>query len=167
MGILYLSYEAAAPTTPPGSKVAVYPKTDGLLYVKDDAGNEYIASLIAATQAQQEAGSVTTAFVTPGRQQYHNSAAKAWAVETQSGGTYSNPASYNITSISKNSTGNLTIAIATDFSSANWVAVVTPSESFIVGCCANRAAGAVDVIMRTNGDVAADSGFSFVGFGDQ
>ena len=33
---------------------------------------------IAATQAQQEAGTALTAPVTPGRQQYHPSAAKAW-----------------------------------------------------------------------------------------
>ena len=33
--------EGAAPATPPGGQVIVYPKADGLLYWKDDAGLEH------------------------------------------------------------------------------------------------------------------------------
>jgi hypothetical protein len=39
MGTLYLE-EQAAPSTPSASKVVMYPKTDGRLYSKDDAGTE-------------------------------------------------------------------------------------------------------------------------------
>src|SRR5678816_3440784 len=49
----------------------------------------------AASQAQQEAGSSTINFVTPGRQQFHPSAAKCWAITTVSAGTPTLAANYN------------------------------------------------------------------------
>lgn len=36
--------EGAAPSTPSANNVAIYTKSDGLVYSKDDAGNEYILS---------------------------------------------------------------------------------------------------------------------------
>ncbi len=70
-----------------------------------------------ATQADQEAAISTSLAVTPGRQQFHPSAAKAW-VKFNSAGTVA--ASYNITSVTDNGTGDWTVNIATDFSSANY-----------------------------------------------
>ena len=39
--------EQAAPDTPPTNKVAIYAKTDGLMYSKDDAGTETVMKGIA------------------------------------------------------------------------------------------------------------------------
>jgi hypothetical protein len=34
----------SAPGTPPAGFIYIYPKTDGLVYAKDDSGNEYLLS---------------------------------------------------------------------------------------------------------------------------
>lgn len=76
----------------------------------------------AATQAEQETGSSTTVFVTPGRQQYHASAAKCWGKFTANSTTIE--ASYNITSVADTATGRMTVTIATDFSGADWAGFI-------------------------------------------
>lgn len=76
----------------------------------------------AATQAEQEAGSTTAAAVTPGRQQFHPSAAKAWAL-FNTVTTTTNLASYNVASLTDNGTGDTTVNFTTAFSSANFAAV--------------------------------------------
>lgn len=70
----------------------------------------------AATQADQETSTSTTTAVTPGRQQFHPSAAKAWARFTGSTGALI--ASYNLSSVTRNSTGNYNFNFTTSFSSA-------------------------------------------------
>lgn len=72
----------------------------------------------AATQAEQEAASSLVASVTPGRQQFHPSAAKAWVNVGISGDTN---ASYNVTSVSDTGTGQITVNFTTAFSSVNYV----------------------------------------------
>jgi len=108
------------------------PTADDLIYtVTDPAGTPAsrkatIANLtkaMLAAQSDQETATSTTLFVTPARQQFHPSAAKCWVVW---GVTTTIDASYNITSITDNGTGDWTITIATDFSSVNYVAVATP-----------------------------------------
>lgn len=63
--------EVSAPTTPSSGKVAIYAKSDGLLYSKDDAGSESalsggVTSLAAGTGVQVSAstGSVTVSVAT-------------------------------------------------------------------------------------------------------
>lgn len=73
----------------------------------------------AATQAEQETATSTTVGVTPGRQQYHPSAAKCW-VTFNGTGTISEYRSYNVTSLVDNATGDYTVNIATDMSDANY-----------------------------------------------
>lgn len=68
-----------------------------------------------ATQAEMEAGTSTTVVVTPGRQHYHPSAAKAWGRFDTAGAV---TASYNITSVTDTGTGVIGVTIATDFSGA-------------------------------------------------
>lgn len=86
-------------------------------------GKKVLIQSFAATQAQQEAGTVITNFVTPGRQQYHDSAAKAWSAITYSAGVPSSPGndSFNISSIGDTGTGIATFNFTTAFSSANYV----------------------------------------------
>lgn len=76
------------------------------------------SSVTAATQANQETATSTTVFVSPGTQQYHPSAEK-FSVKCDSGGNAS--ASYNVASIGDTGTGLVTVNIATDFSTANWI----------------------------------------------
>lgn len=78
---------------------------------------------VAATQAELETGSSTTVFTTPGRQQYHVSAAKAWIHFDAISGTPTVQDSYNVTSITDDATGNFTLVWDTDFASAAYCAV--------------------------------------------
>jgi hypothetical protein len=71
----------------------------------------------AATQAQQETGTSLVVGVTPGRQHYHVSAAKAW-IRFDGTGTPTAAASYNISSITDNGTGDYTLNFTTSFSTA-------------------------------------------------
>jgi len=76
----------------------------------------------AATQADQETATSTAAYVSPGRQQYHPSAAKAWVYFTVSGTTVTVQQSYGLsgTPVTRNSTGNFTVNFATNFSAATY-----------------------------------------------
>lgn len=80
----------------------------------------------AAVQADQEAASSTSLFVSPGTQKMHPSAAKAWAKSNPSGTT---DAAFGVTSISDDSIGAYTIAWATAFSSANYAVNATVRSS--------------------------------------
>ena len=74
-----------------------------------------------ATQAQQEAGSSTSVAVSPGTQQFHDSAAKGWASVTWSGGTPTLNDSHNVSGIVDDATGRITFTWDTDFSSVNYM----------------------------------------------
>lgn len=142
--------------------------TPGRLPIAADAQQGLIE---IATQAEQEAGTDTTRAVTPGRQHYHQSAAKFWAYVTVSGGTPTLATSYNVTSITDNSTGNLTVTIATDFSSASWSCVATARASLLGRCVqvSSQAAGSVTVICFASDTVnnTDPDAWSVVGYGDQ
>ena len=81
----------------------------------------------AATQAQQETGTSTTVAVTPGRQQFHASAAKGWIFADAAGGA---AASYNVTSVTDSGPGDVLITWATDMSSANYSAIGIAKQDF-------------------------------------
>ncbi len=126
--------------------------------------------LAVATQANQETGTSLAAFVTPGRQQFHPSAAKCWALVTYSGGTPTLAVSYNITSITDSGTGDLLITIATDFSSASWSYDVSNeiAGAVVVSQSAARAAGTLRIITNTTASSSSDpASIGFTGFGDQ
>lgn len=125
----------------------------------------------AATQADQEAAASTTVVVTPGRQQFHPSAAKCWAYCVVTSGVPALSASYNMTSITDNSVGDIIFTIATDFSSTLWspnveanVVGITADDSFYK----NQTAGAVSGACLNTGVASVDpNSWSFQGFGDQ
>lgn len=87
-----------------------------------------------ATQAEMEGGSSTTVVVTPGRQHYHPSAAKAWG---KFGVAANVLASYNITSLTDTGTGVIAVTIATDFSSSNYSCVVAVEATATTWAVAN------------------------------
>jgi hypothetical protein len=124
----------------------------------------------AATQAEQETGSSTTAYVSPGRQHFHPSAAKCWAYIFLSGGVPSLTKGYNITSISDTANGQCTVTIATDFSDANWCAVLTAECSALsvrVPVTFTKTTGSIVLatMSQTPNYVDPDA-YNFVGYGD-
>lgn len=129
----------------------------------------------AASQAEQETGSATNVYVTPGRQQFHQSAAKFWGKADAAGALN---ASYNVTSVTDDGIGLLTVTIATDFSSANWgcwvtvergSGVVTTSSNLIWATIKNSSqlAGAVSFECTNSSGYADPTRWHFGGFGDQ
>jgi hypothetical protein len=104
-------------------------------------GSAIITAADAASQAQQETGTSTVTFVSPGRQQFHPSACKCWGEANSAGSVL---ASYNVTSISDDTTGTVTWTIATDFSSTSYgklAAVNTASGAAVI--MNNGAAGSI------------------------
>jgi len=125
--------------------------------------------VLAATQAEQEAGSSTIVAVTPGNQHSHPSASKGWAV-FESAGTI--VVSYNVTSVTDNGTGDFTVNWDVDFSSPNYLVTIAPeSTSARCGQVASKtAAGARILTTLVSGGVfvLADSTYYHVtGKGDQ
>ena len=85
-------------------------------------------TLSEATQADMETGTSTTTYVSPAKAQFHPSASKAWVKFTSVSST-AIAASYNITSVGDNGTGDTTITIATDFSGTAYTGVATASNA--------------------------------------
>ena len=97
----------------------IYSSTGGFKFPDGTTQTKWAASsATAATQTEQEAGSSITVMTTPGRQQYHPSAAKAWVRFDASSGSPVITASYNVSSITDNGAGNFTLNFTTAFSAA-------------------------------------------------
>jgi hypothetical protein len=138
-----------------------------------------IAGSVVAAQAGMETGTSTTTVVTPGRQQYHPSAAKAWASVTTSGGTPTLAASHNVSSITDGGVGIITINLTTAFSSATYGSVAshdghTAGGNVTIASVTNK--GTTSFQVRTfTGAVsganvptsASDENFSVAAYGDQ
>lgn len=129
------------------------------------------AGAMLATQAEQETGSATDKLVTPGRQHFHQSAAKAWGYTTYSGGTPTlQTPSYNMTSITDDGVGLLTWTIATDFSSGNWsfAGDLIGAGSAALVKWASIAAGSIQQRVADHDEVGNvdPSALSFMAFGD-
>lgn len=93
------------------------------------ADGTVIAGSTAASQAQQETGTSTTVYVSPGRQQYHASAAKAWVKVAAASGTPSIESSYNVTSITDHGVGDYTVNFTTFFSAGTYGYAATPRSA--------------------------------------
>ena len=121
-------------------------------------------SLPAATQAQQEAASSTSTTVTPGRQQYHPSAAKAWA--GSSAATLQD--AYNVSSITNNGTGDYTYNFTTALSTSTYAVVTSGNADRATPFTYTRATGSFRVSwLRTNDSTAqATGGSGVIVFGD-
>lgn len=107
------------------SSFVISAQNEGLTLISDGVSNwNYQSKIVtpqtlsAATKAEQETATSTTVYVSPGRQQYHPSSPKAWVQFDGTTGTIR--ASYNVTSVTKNATGDYTINFTVPFSSANY-----------------------------------------------
>ena len=130
-----------------------------------------LSSADVATQANQETATSTATFVSPGRQQFHPSAAKAWHYTTYSAGSPTLQASYNVASLTDSGVGTLTVTLTTSFSSGNYA--VTPGSSV------STSANAYDEIFTHNtgswvqrhfesgGSLTDPANVQGVAFGDQ
>lgn len=93
--------------------------TVGFQYIVPISGwssSSSYGSFTAATQAEMEAGVSTIVGVTPARQQYHPSSAKAW-VKWESSTVF---ASYNVSSVTDNGAADQTINFTVPFSSTDY-----------------------------------------------
>jgi hypothetical protein len=134
--------------------------------IKQAASDTATGVLEIADQSEMETGSSNTLAVVPGRQHFHPGHPKCWASVSVSGGTPTLDASYNVTGIADTSLGQLTVTIATDFSSANWAAVSSADGLF--STIANKLAGSVLLQARnSSGDPDDPSFYTLIGCGDQ
>ena len=175
--------EITAPGSPAANKLAFYTADDGagntVPYAKNSAGTVFEMAvaggggLPAATQAEMEAGTSTITASTPGRQQYHPSAAKAWVNYDQTG-TLTVNASYNVTSVTDTDTGKATVNWDVDFSSANYAVVGTAmetggnAEAAVSISPSGLAAGSAVILTRRTGGTVQDMDIVCVAaYGDQ
>ena len=140
-GVLTLTHNATSLILPTGANITTQ-AGDTCIVISDGSSNARVyayqradgtpldeAGLLAASQAEMETGTSVLVASTPGRQHFHPGHPKCWAHTTVSGGTPTLAASYNITSITDTGTGQLTVTIATDFSSVNWACLATVERS--------------------------------------
>lgn len=84
-------------------------------------------TVTAASKADQQTASSNVVAVTPAVQQYHPSATQSWFNYNQSTTTVN--ASYNVSSITNNSTGDFTVNFTVAFASANYGISGTATDS--------------------------------------
>lgn len=90
-----------------------------------------VITVTAASKSDQTTGTSNSVAVTPGTQQYHNSAAKAWVNFAGASGSVNG--SYNVTSVTRNGTGDYTVNFTTAFANTNYCPGVTPTRSWSGG----------------------------------
>lgn len=136
---------------------------------------EVFVDSLGASQTEMESASASNRIVTPDVQQSHPSSAKAWVQADTGGGVTS---SYNVTSITDNGAGDLTVNWDTDFSSSNYCAVASAkanpagsAASTLVAQVYNTgfAAGTTRVgILRVSDGAGTDPNHTMVvAYGDQ
>lgn len=123
----------------------------------------------ASTQTQMEAASSNAVMATPGTVNWHPGVAKAW-IKCDAAGAIA--ASHNVTSITDDGTGLVTVTIGTDFSSANYAIVCSAIGSATVGgvmTVQTQAAGAFQLgaYASTTGNAADPTAYFAVCYGDQ
>ena len=171
-GALTLTHNATSLILPDAANITTV-AGDTALFVSDSSGNWrcWYYDKINATQSDMETGTSTTAVVTPGTMKYHKGVAKCGVSVTYSGGTPSLVAadSFNITSITDEGIGDLTVTIADDLSTSTYIiagtAIVSTGNYFISPV--SRAAGSCRINVRNAGGSAVDpDALSFAVFGD-
>ena len=110
----------------------------------------------AAAQSDMVAATSTTVYSSPGRQQYHPGHPKAWV--SFSGSTLN--ASFNVTSVTVNSTGNYTVTLTVPFSSANY-AVVT-GQILPQSTGTGKSSGILELASKATGSFVV-TGYTYTG----
>lgn len=146
-------------------------------WVAESATVSFAGTIKLADQSAQETGTSATQAVLPSVQQYHPSAVKVWGKAAVSAGVPSLSASYNITSITDSGQGDLTVTIATDFSSADWACLATVEttsasngDRLVQIKNSGQTAGTVEFTTTTKNDSSNPSdpsAWHWTGLGDQ
>jgi hypothetical protein len=129
------------------------------------------AGLAAATQAEMEAATSNTVAATPLNLKGHPGVAKVWLKAARDGTAIN--ASYNVTSITDNGTGDITVTIDTDFSSGNYSITTfgagTGGTTALINQIYVQAAGSFSAYCTngTFGFVDPQFAWFFACFGDQ
>jgi len=119
----------AAGTTATGPVQNIGTGTAGELLLSSGASSLPTYTDIVASQAQVEAASSTSVYITPGRQKYHPSTAKVYVRWQVSGGTPTIDGSgYNVSSLTDTAVGQVTVNFTTSFSDANYGCASTAAE---------------------------------------
>lgn len=183
-GILTITHNATSLILPTGANITTAAADEAIMvslgsgnwrcanYQRKD-GSALVGS--AATQAEMEAASVTTSFATPGRTQYHPGVAKAWCMfDGSTVGTNAPTVGYNVTSVTRNSTGNYTINFTTAFSSGNYASFGmgfdNGGSSFQGLICVSGTPGTTSFVIKAfnaGGSLQDLTRISVVVFGDQ
>lgn len=185
-GALTLTHNATSLILPTGANITTAAGDTAIVRAETTANARVIAylrkdgtaltSTTAATQAQMETATDTTAPVTPGRAQYHPGVAKAWA-SFNGTGTPAMIVSHNMDStITDNGVGDYSFTITTDFSTGNYVLVgggreQAANNGLVVNIKTGTTptAGGFTLIVETasSGAPVDNSLNTFVIFGDQ
>lgn len=129
-------------------------------------------TVTAAVKTDQTTATSTSVAVVPGVQQYHPSAVKAWTYTTSPA---SSPptlsASYNISSVARNSTGNYTYNFTTSFTSSSYSTVLAQQDAGAGGFIGFGTIAAGSIVCETfntaTSPIAADLVHSFHSLGTQ
>jgi len=142
-----------------------------IAYLRKDGTAVAATSITAASQSEMEAATNNTKTVTPLAVNWHPGVAKCWVLFDGTG-TPAVTVSHNIdSSITDNGTGDWTVAVTTDFSSANWAFAGMcndTTEAGFLSVVGNPAAGTLRIVANNHDGVDQDkTKVSVVGFGDQ
>lgn len=135
-----------------------------VLYFKKD-GTAVVDGTTAATQANMEAATSNTVFVTPLNFKWSPHAAKVWAYWSTSGGTPSLQESINVSSLTDSGVGLITVNFSTAFAAATYCAA-SASAAFSHDA-ESRATGTVAVRTRAGDGSQQDVEAGVICFGDQ
>jgi hypothetical protein len=122
----------------------------------------------AAAKSDEQTGTSATQATTPSQQQQHDSAAKAWVSFQGSGtnGAQTINASYNVSSVSRTSSGAYTVTFTTAFASSNYACSNTPMDSLTNGWGTiqngAQAAGSISAVYLTAATTAFDPSNGYV-----
>lgn len=133
------------------------------------ASDSAAGTIEIAVQSEMEAGSSATLAVTPGRQHFHPSAAKAWAkFNGNTAGTNAPIVGYNVANVTRNSTGNYTINLTNAFSSSDYVVIgnATGNTYAVIFVSSTASSFTIETRLTSTGAVADINPIFVVAFGD-
>ncbi len=130
-------------------------------------------STVAATQADMEATTSTTTFASPARMQFSQSSAKAWCMfNGATVGTNAPTVGYNVSSVTRISTGSYRISYTYPFSSANYSTVgmgndTGSSQGLVYLTGTQQATSTTILVTNASGSVQDLTRICLTAFGDQ
>ena len=135
-----------------GDPAAISIGTSGYVLTSNGAGAEptwQASSITAASQAEMEAGTSLTTYVSPGRLKYAPFASKAWCYCNAAGTIL---AANNVSSVSRYATGKYRFYFTNAMSSANYAVMANGSANYISPICsiANKTTTYFDVYVVAN-----------------